>query len=430
METDIALKCADVSKVYKLYDRNIDRLKETVSLTGRRYHREFFALRDVSFEARKGECLGIVGSNGSGKSTLLKMIAGVLTPTSGALEIHGTVSALLELGVGFNPNMTGLENIYFNGALMGRDRHEMSERLASIQAFADIKDFIRQPVKTYSTGMFMRLAFASAIDVDPDVMIIDEALAVGDMRFQQKCFRKIKEISQQGKTILFVSHDMGAVVNLCHRAIWLKDNTIHRSGPPDEIAREYIAEMAYGSPTRGGQARGRRPDSEPSDAPLWEDTSRCSSFGDGGAQIKKAAFSLRDTGRSAAVLQGGEDVVFAVEISVGSDLQLPIIGFVIKDELGNSMLGINTSVYAAPMRPLLKGEDVRVEFRFKFPLFKNGSYSFSPAIADGTQDNHVQHHWVHDVCVIQVASPNPKHTIGCYLVVEDAQIELKPAASR
>ncbi len=313
---------------------------------------------------------------------------------------------------------------------MGCDRNEMDGKIPEILSFADIGSFIHQPARTYSTGMLMRLAFAAAINVDPDILIIDEALAVGDVRFQQKCFRKIREFGLRNKTIVFVSHDMGAIVNLCGRVIWLKDNRIFRSGEPNRISREYIACMAYDSQTSDARAGGRSgyaDDDRLSSGVRWEDASGCSSFGEGGAQIKSAAFYLRDSGLSADMIHGGEQAVFALKIEVKTDIQFPIIGFVVKDEFGNSMLGVNTAVYGKPARPLLNGESLIVEFGFKFPLLKNGHYMFSPAIAEGTRENHIQHHWVHDVCITRVANEDIRHTMGCCVVVERVDVVLEAA---
>jgi ABC-type polysaccharide/polyol phosphate transport system ATPase subunit len=431
MKENIAVKVEGLSKAYKLYDRPIDRLKESVHILRKKYHRDFYAVKNVSLEVKKGECLGIVGKNGCGKSTLLKIIAGVLTPSSGSIEVVGRVSALLELGIGFNPEMTGIENIYFNGAIMGIDRKTMDTRIGDIVSFADIGEFIHQPLKTYSTGMFVRLAFAAAINVDPDILVIDEALAVGDIRFQQKCFRKIKEFSDNGKTIIFVSHDTGAINNLCSRAIWLNDNAIYRCGAPQEITREYISYMSYDSvtitnlPDADNQIIAEDEDIPPEESIEWNNLEGCSFFGEGGAEIKRVALYLNKSQKNVNILQGGEDVVFALDIKINSDIYFPIIGFSVKDEYGNNILGINTYIYKIEVRPLFKGERIVVEFIFKFPMLKNGNYTFSPAIAEGTQENHIQHHWVHDAYVIQLLNNDIKHRIGSYLISENVSITIK-----
>ena len=224
MAEDIAIKINDVSKLYKLYDKPTDRLKESLGLTKAKKYKEHYALRNVSFDVKRGECVGIIGTNGAGKSTILKIITGVLNPTAGEVTINGRISALLELGAGFNMEYTGIENVYLNGTMIGFTREEIDAKMDEILAFADIGDFVYQPVKTYSSGMFVRLAFAVAINIDPEILIVDEALSVGDVFFQLKCFKKFEEFKQKGKTILFVSHDLSSIEKYCDKAIgsWKK----------------------------------------------------------------------------------------------------------------------------------------------------------------------------------------------------------------
>jgi len=242
-DTGIAIRAHNLSKVYRLYDRSLHRLKESFDPFRRSYHRDFHALKDVNFEIRKGETFGIIGKNGSGKSTLLKIIAGVLTPSEGKLEVRGKVSALLELGIGFNPEMTGLENIYFSGTIMGYSREEMDAKQEDILAFADIGDYIHQPVKTYSSGMFVRLAFAVATKVDPEILVVDEALAVGDIFFQSKCMLLMKKMIDRGVTLLFVSHDTTSVTNLCRKAIYLDQGLVKASGESLKVTDFYLKDM-------------------------------------------------------------------------------------------------------------------------------------------------------------------------------------------
>ncbi len=245
MSEDTAIIVENLSKVYKLYNSPVDRLKESLHPLRRIYHHDFYALNNVNFEIRKGESVGIIGKNGSGKSTLLKILTGVLTPTSGVATVNGKVSALLELGAGFNPDLSGIDNVYFNGMLMGYTREEMEERLDDILSFADIGEFVYQPVKTYSSGMFVRLAFAVAINVDPDILIVDEALAVGDIRFQRKCFSKIEQFRHSGKNILFVSHGLDSVNMLCETAYLLNDGEIVERGAAKSVTRKFQM-MMYG----------------------------------------------------------------------------------------------------------------------------------------------------------------------------------------
>ena len=244
MSEDIAIRIEHLTKIYKLYDSPQDRLKESLHPLRKKYHHDFYALNDVNFEVKKGETVGIVGRNGSGKSTLLKVITGVLTPSSGSATVTGKVSALLELGAGFNPELSGIENVYFSSTLMGYSKEETDARLDDILSFADIGEFVYQPVKTYSSGMFVRLAFASAISVEPDILIVDEALSVGDARFQLKCFKTLNRIQENGKTILFVSHDLGSVKRMCTHALLLEQGQIVMQGIPNDVANIYSKLMA------------------------------------------------------------------------------------------------------------------------------------------------------------------------------------------
>lgn len=238
--SDIAISVKHLTKVYKLYNQPIDRLKEALNPFKKSYHKDFYALNDVSFDIKKGETVGIIGKNGAGKSTLLKIITGVLTPTSGSVHVNGKIASLLELGAGFNPDYTGLENIYFQGSLMGYTRAEMESKVDEILTFADIGEFIHQPVKTYSSGMFARLAFAVAINVDPDILIVDEALAVGDMLFQVKCMARMRSMQESGVTILFVSHDTHSIKTLCKEAIWIQNGLMVEFGDAGWVANRYI----------------------------------------------------------------------------------------------------------------------------------------------------------------------------------------------
>lgn len=237
--SDIAIKVENLSKIYKLYDKPIERMKEALSISKKKYSRNHYALKDISFEVQKGEVIGIIGTNGSGKSTILKIITGVLNPTSGRVEVNGKISALLELGAGFNPEYTGMENIYLNGTMMGYSKEEMESKVQPILDFADIGEFINQPVKTYSSGMFARLAFAVAINVEPDILIVDEALAVGDTRFQIKCMNRMKEMMQGGVTILFVSHDVSSIRRFCSKAIWINKGSVKKIGEVNTVADLY-----------------------------------------------------------------------------------------------------------------------------------------------------------------------------------------------
>lgn len=243
--SEVVIKADNISKLYKLYDKPSDRFKETFSLSKKSYHKEFYALKDINFTINKGETIGIIGRNGSGKSTLLKILTGVLNPTEGNIEVNGKISALLELGAGFNMEYTGMENIYLNGTIMGIPRKEMEKKVQDILDFAEIGDFIHQPVKSYSSGMFVRLAFAVAINVEPEILIVDEALAVGDTRFQLKCMDKFVEFMEAGKTVLFVSHDINSIKRFCKRCIWINKGKLIMDGETDEVSDRYMDFLKY-----------------------------------------------------------------------------------------------------------------------------------------------------------------------------------------
>ena len=237
---NIAIKVSHLTKVYKLYDKPIDRLKESLHPLKKKYHKDFYALNDINFEIKKGETVGIIGKNGAGKSTLLKIITGVLTASSGHVHVNGRIASLLELGAGFNPEYTGIENIYLQGTLMGYSHGEMEAKIDEILSFADIGDFVHQPVKMYSSGMFARLAFAIAINVDPDILIVDEALSVGDMLFQVKCMARMRTMMESGVTVLFVSHDTHSIKTLCNKAIWIQDGNMIEYGEAGIVTNKYI----------------------------------------------------------------------------------------------------------------------------------------------------------------------------------------------
>lgn len=243
---DISIKVNNLTKIYPIFEKKGDRLKEALSLTRKKYHSDFYALNNISFEIKKGETIGILGQNGSGKSTLLKILSGVLTETSGSCEVNGKISALLELGTGFNGEMTGIENIFLNGTIMGLSKEEIEGKVEKIAEFANIGDFIHQPVKTYSSGMFARLAFAVAINVEPEILIVDEVLSVGDLKFQIKCMKQMKRMMEGGATVLFVSHDINAVRRFCSRAIWINGGRIEKNGDVNTVADQYLNFLKIG----------------------------------------------------------------------------------------------------------------------------------------------------------------------------------------
>ena len=254
VESKNAIEIRNLSKMYKLYNRPLDRLKDSLGLSRKKLYKEHYALKDVSFDIGEGECVGIIGTNGSGKSTILKIITGVLAPTAGTVTVNGRISALLELGAGFNPEYSGMENIFLNGTMLGFSEEEINARLDEILSFADIGDFIHQPVKTYSSGMFVRLAFAVAINIDPEILVVDEALSVGDVFFQAKCYHKFEEFKKQGKTILFVSHDLGSISKYCDHVILLNQGVMLDEGTPKAMVDMYKQLLVHQDPVK--QAEG------------------------------------------------------------------------------------------------------------------------------------------------------------------------------
>ncbi|WP_438434602.1 ABC transporter ATP-binding protein [Gorillibacterium sp. sgz500922] len=402
MNTASIITVQSVTKAYKLYERPSDRLKEVLNPLKKSYHREFYAIRDVSFKVNRNECLAIIGKNGSGKSTMLKMITGILNPTKGVISVDGKVSALLELGAGFNPELTGLENIYLNGTLNGLTRDQISEKLDEILAFADIGDFIHQPVKIYSSGMFVRLAFAVAISVDPDILIVDEALSVGDIRFQQKCYRKIEEF-KRSKTVLFVSHDLVAVTNYCDRAIWIDEGSIQAEGDPNEVVKIFQAHMIDSSLTKSipnitagmVQTHGEKA------TVLDPIAHNLDILGDGKVNIKR--ISLFDHLNSkTSVYSPGHEMRMGLEIECRESIEEPIIGFTIKDRLGTIIAQTNTYALDQHVPPFVPGRLYQFRFAFPLPLLNQGQYTLSPAVASGTQLEHIQHCWIHDALVFTI----------------------------
>lgn len=424
--SEIAIKVDHLSKMYQMYNQPQDRLKQFVfprvqRLTGKppkAYFREFWALHDVSFEVKKGETVGIIGRNGSGKSTLLQLICGTLTPTGGSVQTHGRVAALLELGSGFNPEFTGRENVYLNGAVLGLTNEEVNARFADIAAFADIGDFIDQPVKTYSSGMLVRLAFAVIAHVDADILVIDEALAVGDTVFSQKCFRFLRHFMKNG-TILFVSHDVNSVNNLCRLAVWLDHGSMRMFSDANDVTKaytQYCNQQIYGDSVKlnslkDDKAINPRPEKKidpETRISFYDDIANSDGWKTGAADILGVSITESD-GQPVTTLLGGEKVVLKIQAIVHQPLASPIIGFLVKDRLGQSLFGENTYIYIQPPCAVNVGERLEAEFIFSLPLLPNGEYSMSVSIADGDPYNHIQHHWLHDAVILTVQSPKLRY---------------------
>lgn len=412
----------DLSKSYTLYPRPSDRLAH-LFMPWRKYP-AFEALKGVSFTVGRGETVGIIGQNGAGKSTLLQAVTGTITPTSGEVRVSGRVAALLELGAGFEPDFTGRENILLNGTILGLTTRELKERTDEIIAFSELGPFIDRPVRTYSSGMFMRLAFSVAAHVDADLLIIDEALSVGDVRFTQKCLRFLKEFKQRG-SILFVSHDLGSVTGLCDRALWLDHGQIRGEGAAIKICEQYVASLFEGATTPEGPVN-RGPAMEVQGETVLMDTKapprgskpgatsvsafnpEGSTFGSGGATILDVGlFSPADRQRLSRVVEGQEiDLKVLVRADVAVDR--PIVGFYVKDRLGQFLLGDNSFWDSVPQPTMAEGERLAFRFRFNWPALARGSYTLTVAIADGVMEQHIHRHWIHDAVIFEVLSSSAR----------------------
>lgn len=413
-ETESVIQIQNVSKVYKLYENPIDRLKESLHPGGKKYHHDFFALRDISFDVKKGETVGIIGKNGSGKSTLLKIITGVLTPTMGTMNVSGRISALLELGAGFNPEYSGLENVYLQGTMMGYSREDMRERVPEILKFADIGEFINQPVKVYSSGMFIRLAFSVAINVEPEILIVDEALAVGDMSFQAKCMTAFKRMQQKGVTVLFVSHDTASVKSLCSWAVWLENGVIKRIGNAGEIAEDYMRTIreemnAAGKTQNTGnedtvlgtdennkveiRVISEKPQNSVAQFKFkysdeFEKSVEQFRYGSGGVKI--TFFEMLDeNGSPVYEADFNQMVTLKIYLESYSDVQISA-NYYILDDKKNYILGAGLNLVNGRLLSVAKSKRYIVTYKTKVPL-EEGMYSIqlqltSPIIPDVTAD--------------------------------------------
>jgi lipopolysaccharide transport system ATP-binding protein len=425
--TDIAIRASHLSKCYHIYNNPQDRLKQFVMPRLQRllrrlpkqYFHEFWAVHDVSFEIKKGETVGIIGRNGSGKSTLLQLICGTLTPSSGQVEINGRVAALLELGSGFNAEFTGRENVYMNATVLGLSHEEVEKRFDDIATFADIGEFIEQPVKTYSSGMMLRLAFAVIVHVDADILVIDEALAVGDAVFVQKCMRFLRNFMKQG-TVLFVSHDSGSVVNLCQHAIWLNKGAVSQAGIAKEVVEAYThftLQEIYGNTVSltsieiSNRPKHGKESHDVADVKIDNETSvtyftqlnESAGWESGKAKILSVRLLDKDD-QDLPMLHGGELVTLEIIAIANEIIYSPILGWFIKDRLGQSLFGEHTYTYVSPPLLVDAGDKVKAIFKFQIPLLPNGEYAITVSIAEGDPIEHIHHHLIHDAVVFKVAS--------------------------
>jgi lipopolysaccharide transport system ATP-binding protein len=405
-----AIEFQDVSKSYAIYDSPGDRLKELVLPRRFRFHRDFWALKDLTFSVRRGETFCVIGENGSGKSTLLQMVAGILPPTSGSVQVTGRVSALLELGAGFNPEFSGRDNVYLNGSILGLSTRQIDERYSAIEEFAEIGDFIHQPVKTYSSGMVVRLAFAVAINVDPEILLVDEALAVGDIYFRQRCMRKVHELRSRGITILFVSHSLGDVKAIGDRVLWLDKGRLVELGDPDLVVAKYLAAITEKDSAylhlkrpreRGASAQRVRAPEVVESIPNIDHR-----YGDGRAEV--IGIAVYDVnGNPVHLLEPGSRVIVRISVRAKQEVALPIVGFMLRNHLGVDFSGTNTAREGVEVGPMLPGDVCTVDFHVDLPELYPGTFSFSPAVADGTLQAYTMCDWIDNAMVLQMG-----HTEG------------------
>ncbi|MBI3608478.1 MAG: ABC transporter ATP-binding protein [Nitrospirae bacterium] len=367
----IAIDVANLTKIYRLYRSPKDRLRELVSLKGEKFHHDFHALNDVSFKVEKGETVGIIGQNGSGKSTLLKIISGVVRPTSGRVTVKGRISSLLELGAGFHPEFSGRNNVYMNGALMGVSREEMDRRFPEIEAFADIGEFIDQPVKCYSSGMYVRLAFAAAVNVEPEILIVDEALSVGDVLFQAKCFAKFLEFKEKGITIIFVTHTLDLVTTHCSRALLLDRGVLVQDGRPKSVvdtSNRCMTSGRIGTRVREiGNEWATHSGRQPTAGEIvWQERFRLNPdedrYGTRQAEILEAGlFTPEDT--PVQILDRNREYLIKIKVRYHEPMPAGIVGYLIKDPKGTIVCGTNTAFQNVAMGSMVKGEVIIVTFR-------------------------------------------------------------------
>lgn len=413
---EIAIQVKNLTKIYKLYDKPSDRLKESLGLTRKKLYKEHYALNQIDIEVKKGETVGIIGTNGSGKSTILKIITGVLNPTEGKVSIDGRISALLELGAGFNMEYTGLENIYLNGTMIGFSKEEIDARLAAILEFADIGEFINQPVKTYSSGMFVRLAFAVAINIEPEILIVDEALSVGDVFFQAKCYRKFEEFKKQGKTILFVSHDLASVNKYCDRAILLNKGIKVKEGEPKEIIDIYkkILVNQYDDSEESREEKSEAtnaanndllPEAEASER-VYKDSMQQNPnvlvYGSRVADIIDFAI-LDKLGQITNSIESGTEITIIMRVLFHQKVDHPIFAYTIKDVFGVELVGTNT-MYEKVDTGIVDAGSVR-EIRFKQKLcLQNGDFLLSLGCTGYENGEFIVYNRLYDVCAMTVYS--------------------------
>ena len=424
METkQLAIHVEGLNKVYRLYDHNRDRLIDSLGLARKKRYREHFALNNVDLDVYQGECVGIIGTNGSGKSTILKIITGVLNPTSGTVQVNGRISALLELGAGFNYEYNGIENVYLNGTMIGFSEKEIDEKLQDILDFADIGDYVYQPVKTYSSGMFVRLAFAVAINIDPEILIVDEALSVGDVFFQAKCYHKFEEFKKQGKTILFVSHDLSAISKYCDRAVLLNQGVKLGEGSPREMIDIYKQVLVgqYELPSGDKKANLAADEDIRKAAAEKVDGKNPQALEYGTKEAEIVEYYMTDGAglRTSAILKG-DPFTLHMKVRVHKDLQAPIFALSIKNIKGVEITGTNTMVERSFLESVKAGEVLEITFTQKVRL-QGGEYLLSLGVTGYEGDSFTVYHRLYDILNLTVISDHD--TVGYFDMESDVKVE-------
>ena len=428
MHSDNAIQVENLSKIYKLFTKRRDHMKELLHPFGKKYHQPHTALEGVSFSIRKGEVVGVIGENGSGKSTLLKILTKVVTPTSGKVICNGKLTALLELGAGFNRDLSGVENIFYLGAIQGYSRKEMDERLPAILEFADIGEYVWQPVKNYSSGMYVRLAFSFSININPEILIIDEALSVGDIRFQQKCYRKIRSFKEEGKTILICTHSMSVVKDFCNRAIWLHKGRIREEGDPGFVTEAFHAFMTSRETVTTRQTNNDNQHEVNHDILSgkefqnirWTQASRMEHYHNGCLTITHAAFVSKDNNENIRRLQGGEEVRLLLRLVSTKALKNVSPGLVLNGPLGTTIFELFGADYEQVCR-LEADEAAVVGLDFEFPHLANGVYTLTvKAETKYTGENAA--FTAHDVFILEVNNESMRYRNHSGLVITAAQL--------
>ncbi len=433
MSEDYAIRVSDVSKMYKLYARNRDRLKDSFGLSKKVLYTPHYALKHLSFDIGRGETVGIIGTNGAGKSTILKIITGVLNPTEGGVDVVGRISALLELGAGFNMEYTGIENVYLNGTMMGYTREEVDERLPAILEFADIGDFVYQPVKMYSSGMFVRLAFAVAINIDPEILVVDEALSVGDVFFQAKCYQKFEDFKKEGRTILFVSHDLGSISKYCYRVVLLNKGEKVAEGSPKTMIDLY-KKILTGSESDKAHALSEDQKKDTTDEysvyyeadspDRWKSHFRINpkldEYGNKKAVIRDFAI-VDEGGRMTDTLMKGPAFTIRYQVYFYEDVANPIFTYTFKTVRGVDVTGTNTMFEKKILTDIKAGQTVEVKFTQKMDL-QGGEYLLSISCTNFVEGELKSIHRCYDLTSVTVISE--KNTVGFYDMNSDVTVEI------